>query len=178
MALPITSITITGLNHNQFSKKSTCGKSVAIGASCTVNVVFEPTTIGSKTATLNVNGGGGSGTKTVALSGTGVAAPYSLLPRSLAFGSVTVGTVSAVQTVTMTNSTTAAVPITSITISGVDHAQFKKRTRCGLSLAVGASCTINVVFEPTTTGAMTATLNVNAGGGNGTQTVALSGTGI
>ncbi len=178
VALPITSITITGPNRNQFSKTTTCKASLAIGASCTINAVFEPTSIGSKTATLNVNDGGGSGTKTVALSGTGVAAPYTLSPRSLAFGSVTVGTVSAVQTVTMTNTTTAAVPITSITITGVNHTQFKKGTACGLSLAVGASCTIKVNFAPTTTGAMTATLNVNGGGGDGTQTVALSGTGI
>jgi hypothetical protein len=52
-----------------------------------------------------------------------------------------------------------------------------KSTTCGASLAVGGSCTISVSFKPTTTGAKNETLNVNAGGGAGTQKVALSGTG-
>ncbi len=178
VALPITSITITGLNRTMFSRTSTCGTSVAVGTHCTISVKFEPTTVGAMTATLNVNAGGGAGTNRTALTGSGVAAPYTLSPRSLAFGSVTVGTASTVQMVTVTNTATVAVPITSITITGLDHTQFSKTKTCGLSLAVGKSCTISVTFKPTAAGAMKATMNFNAGGGDGTQTVALSGSGI
>jgi Abnormal spindle-like microcephaly-assoc'd, ASPM-SPD-2-Hydin len=71
VALPITSITRSGKNPGQFSQTNTCGKSVAVGVTCTISVVFKPTVKGSWTATLNVNGGGGAGTQTVALSGTG-----------------------------------------------------------------------------------------------------------
>jgi hypothetical protein len=176
--LPITSIAFTGPNPGQFTKTTTCGSSVAVSANCTVSVSFKPNTTGAKNATLNVNAGGGAGTKTVALTGTGVAAPYTLSPRSLAFGNETVGIRSAAQSVTMTNTGSAAVPITSITFTGPNPGQFGRTSTCGTSLAIGASCTIHVTFKPTTTGAKKATLNVNAGGGDGTQTVALTGTGV
>jgi hypothetical protein len=176
-ALPITSLTFTGANPGQYSKAATCGASVAVGSSCTISVSFEPTTTGAKTQTLNVNAGGGAGKKTVALTGSGVAAPYTLSPRSLAFGNQTVGTTSAPQAVTVTNTGSAAVPITSITFTGPNHAEFAKTKTCGASLAVAASCTISVSFKPTSTGAKKATLNVNAGGGDGTQIVTLTGIG-
>jgi hypothetical protein len=102
---------------------------------------------------------------------------YTVSPTSLAFGNQTVGTKSAAQPVTVTNTSSAAVPITSITLTGTNPGQYLKSTTCGASLAVGGSCTISVSFKPTTTGAKNETLNVNAGGGAGTQKVALSGTG-
>jgi hypothetical protein len=175
--LPITSIAFTGPNPGQFKKTTTCGSSLAVSANCTVSVSFKPTTTGAKNETLDVNAGGGAGTKTVALTGTGAAAPYTLSSRSLTFGSQTVGTTSAAQSVTMTNTGSAAVPIKSIAITGSNHTEFTRTKTCGASLAVGASCTINVSFKPATTGAKKATLNVNAGSGDGTQTVALTGTG-
>ena len=63
------------------------------------------------------------------------------------------------------------------TLSGTNPYQFSQTNTCGSSVAVGSHCTISVVFKPTFTGSLTATLNVNAGSGAGTQTVALSGTG-
>jgi hypothetical protein len=177
-AVPITSVALSGTNSHEFSKTTTCGKSVAVGASCTVSVTLKPTATGVMGAILDINAGGGYGTQPVALSGTGVVAPYTVAPTTLTFGSVPHGTSSVVQSVTVTNTSTAAVPITSITFTGPNHTQFVKTKTCGASLAVGMSCTISVTFTPAATGAMTATLNVNAGGGDGTQTVALSGTGI
>jgi hypothetical protein len=140
-------------------------------------VVFNPSSTGPKTAKLSVNAGGGAGTTTVALSGTGVAAPYTLSPTSLAFGSVPHGTTSGPQSVTVTNTGTVALPITSITLSTTSPHPFSETNTCGTSVAVGSKCTISVVFNPTVTGSKTAKLSVNAGGGAGTKTVALSGTG-
>lgn len=176
-ALPITSITLTGADHGQFSKTTTCGASLAAAAACTISVVFKPTTTGAKSATLSLNAGSGAGTQTVALSGTGAVAPYTLSPRSLAFGSVPSGTSSAAQSVTVTNTGASAIPITGITLGGPDHTQFTKTKTCGASLAAGATCTVSVDFSPSATGAMKATLSIKAGGGDGTQTVALTGTG-
>jgi hypothetical protein len=175
VALAITSIKISGTIPVPFSQTNNCGTSVAIGATCTISVVFKPTSTGSKSATLNVNAGGGAGTQTVTLSGTGVAAPYTVSPTSLAFGSVPHGTTSGPLSVTVKNTGTVALAITSITLT--DPVQFSQTNTCGTSVAIGATCTISVVFKPTSTGTKMATLNVNAGGGAGTQTVALSGTG-
>ena len=69
-AVPFTGVSLTG-SPGQFSFTHNCGTSLAGGAKCTVNVKFKPTTKGTKSATLNVNGGGG-GQRSVALTGTGI----------------------------------------------------------------------------------------------------------
>src|SRR5579863_3309174 len=175
-ALPISGITLSGTDALQFAQTNTCGTSIAVGSSCTISVVFKPTSAGSKAATLSVNGGG-AGTQTVALSGTGVVLSYTVSPTSLAFGSETTNVASAPLSITLTNTGTGALPISGITLSGTDALQFAQTNTCGTSIAVGSSCTISVVFKPTSAGSKAATLSVN-GGGAGTQTVALSGTGV
>jgi hypothetical protein len=178
VALPITSITLSTSGSQPFSQTNNCGSSVAVGAICTINVVFNPASVGSASATLSVNAGNGAGTQTVALSGTGVAATYTVSPTSLAFGNEITNVVSAPKSVTVTNTGTVALPITSITLSTSGYQPFSQTNNCGNSVAVGANCTINVVFNPASVGSATATLSVNAGNGAGTQTVSLSGTGI
>jgi hypothetical protein len=73
VALPITSITLSTTGSQPFSQTNNCGTSVAVGANCTINVVFNPASVGPAAATLSVNAGNGAGTQTVALSGTGSA---------------------------------------------------------------------------------------------------------
>ena len=172
--LPITSITLAGTNPGQFTQTNTCGTSVAVAGTCTISVVFKPYSIGSKTAILRIDAGS-AGTQTVALSGTGVVPAYTVLPSALAFGSETIDVASAAQSVTVTNTGTAVLPITSITLAGKNPGQFTQTNTCGTSVAVAGTCTISVVFKPTSIGSKTATLHVNAGGGAGTQTVTLTG---
>jgi hypothetical protein len=177
VALPMPTVTITGTDHALFSKSTTCTGAIALGKSCTISVKFKPVSTGSKTATLNVSVAG-TVAKTVALTGVGVAAPYSLSPRSMAFGNCMHATTCKAPTViTVKNNGAAAVPIGSLALTGASHALFSKTTTCGTSIAVGKSCTISVSFSPTAAGAATASLNVNAGGGDGSQSVALSGKG-
>lgn len=176
-ALPITGIALAGTNRALFAETNTCGSSVAAGSACTISVTFTPTSGGSKTASINVNAGGGAGTQTVALTGTGSTTGYTLSPTTLAFGSIAKGTASPPLSVTLTNSGSTALPITSITLAGTNRALFTQTNTCGSSVAGGSTCTIRVVFTPTSAGAKTATLDVNAGGGAGTQTVALTGSG-
>ena len=175
-ALPITGIVLAGTNRALFSQTNTCGSSVPGGSTCTISVVFAPTSGGSKTATLDVNAGGGAGTQTVALSGTGGTSSYTVSPTSLAFGSITKNTVSAAQSVTVMNGGSAALPITSIALEGTNRSQFKQTNTCGGSVPGGSSCTISVKFAPTSAGSKTATLNVTAAGS--TQKATLGGTGI
>ena len=99
-----------------------------------------------------------------------------LAPRLLAFGNQKIATSSAAKLVTMTNTRAAAVPITSVALTGTAAGQFSQKNNCGKSLAGHATCTIKVTFRPTTKGAKPATLNVNGGGG-GLRTVTLTGTG-
>lgn len=172
--LPITSITFAGANPGQFAKTTTCGASVPVGGSCTITVTFRPNSTGVKNALLDVNTSG-VGTKTVALSGTGVPAPFTLSSHALAYGSVAHGTTSAAQSVTVTNTSAATIGLSKPRIGGGIPSQYVLSTTCGTSLTAGANCTISVVFKPLTVGLKKAPLIVATS--TGTQTVALSGTG-
>ena len=92
-------------------------------------------------------------------------------PTALNFGSVATGTTSPAQTVTVSNPTNSAAPVSSISASG----DFAQTSTCGSSIAANGSCTVSVTFKPTATGARTGSLTVSAGGV--TNTVSLTGTG-
>ena len=76
------------------------------------------------------------------------------------------------------NGTTAAISISSVSITGSDAGDFAISSNgCGASLAAGSSCSVSVVFKPSATGTLTATLNFADTGSGSPQTVSLSGTG-
>ncbi|HUI42681.1 MAG TPA: choice-of-anchor D domain-containing protein [Terriglobia bacterium] len=184
-ALTITSIAVSGANGGDFAQTNNCGSSVVAGGSCAISVTFKPAATGTRSGTLTVtdNSNGVSGSaQTASLSGTGVAPAVTLNPATLpAFGNQLVGTASAAQALTLTNSGTAALSITSIALSGANAADFAESNNCGSSVAAGASCAINLTFTPSATGARSATLTLtdNNGGTSGSaQTVALAGTGV
>ena len=125
------------------------------------------------------DGGGNSGISGTPYCGNWPAPVYppypstgvTVAPSALSFGSVATGTTSAPQTVTVSNPTNSAAPVSSISVSG-DYAQ---SNNCGSSIAANGSCTVSVTFTPTAAGTRTGTLTVNAGGV--TNTVSLTGTG-
>lgn len=96
-----------------------------------------------------------------------------LSPTTLTFSSG-VGIASAPQPVTVTNSGTGALSLTGFTTS---NGVFTQNNNCGASLVAGGTCTVTVVFTPTATGAVAATLSVADNASDSPQTVALSGTG-
>ncbi|MET7398601.1 choice-of-anchor D domain-containing protein [Dactylosporangium sp. NPDC005572] len=168
-AAAVGTIAVTG----DFAQTSTCGSSLAAGASCTVSVTFRPTAAGARTGTLSVTAGGV--TSTVPLSGTGVA-PGPVLnanPQSLSFPATVVGAQSATQTVTVTNSGTTAATVSGVAASG----DFSQTNTCS-SLAVGASCTITVRFAPTASGARSGSVTVTSNANNSPLAIGLSGSGI
>jgi hypothetical protein len=166
---PVTSVATSG----DFSQTNTCGGSIPAGSSCTVSVTFRPTATGSRTGTLTVTASGI--TNSVPLSGTGVA-PGPILsanPSGLTFAGTLVGSSSATQAVTVTNTGT-----TSATVSGVAATgDFSQTNNCS-TLAVGASCTVTVRFTPTTSGTRTGAVNITSNANNSPTAVSLSGSGI
>jgi parallel beta-helix repeat protein len=125
------------------------------------------------------DGGGNSGINPTQCNGwpTPVYPPYpgsggvTVAPTALNFGSVTTGSTSTTQSVTVSNPTGSAASVSSIAASG----DFAETNTCGSSIAANGSCTVSVTFTPTATGARTGTLTVTAGGT--TNTVSLSGSG-
>lgn len=174
--LAINSIVIGGANAADFAETHTCGASLAVGASCTMDVTFTPGAPGVRSATLTVSDAGA--TQVVALSGDGASPLSTLMPNTLlTFAPMQSGSVASIaQTVTLSNKGIGPLAINSITIGGVDAAEFAQTNTCGTSLAVGANCTIDVTYKPGAAGAKSATLVVSDGGGN--QTLALNATSV
>jgi hypothetical protein len=116
-----------------------------------------------------VSCGGGS-------SGGGGSTPQpavSVSPASLTFSSESVGITSAAQTVTLTNTGSASLAISSIAVSGA----FAETNTCGGSVAASGTCTISVTFTPTGAGSFTGTVSITDDASGSPQAVQLAGTG-
>ena len=159
----------------QLASGTTCGKSVATGATCTLSVVFQPTAIGTANGLLSLSDSASSKPQVIELSGVGTV--ISLSPTSLDFGSQKVGTKSAPQDVTVTNVGSTTVNVTSLKLTGKEVHDFVETTTCRTQIGPGASCTISVTFAPTTTGDRSANVQITHDGGGSPQTVPLSGVG-
>jgi hypothetical protein len=176
--LLITSI----VDANGFAQTNNCPISPAALAptlSCTINITFTPLGLGTQNDTLIITDDGAGSPQTVPLTGVGQPpGPIAkLAPVSLNFNTPQLlGTTSAAQPVKLSNTGTAALTITSIGFTGVNASEFAQTNNCGSSLAVNASCTINVTFAPTAAGAAAASLTVTDNSPGSPQSAALTGT--
>jgi Abnormal spindle-like microcephaly-assoc'd, ASPM-SPD-2-Hydin len=100
-----------------------------------------------------------------------------LSPTSLTFSTQGIRTTSAAKAVTLINTGTASLTITSIAITGINAVEFAQTDNCGSSLAAGASCTISVTFMPTVSGIRTAAVSIADNAAGSPQQVTLSGIG-
>jgi hypothetical protein len=80
--LVVSSLTIGGTNPGDFSivADGCTGASLNPGASCTVKVIFEPLSIGTRTATLSIATNVSGGPAVVSLSGTGAKSSGGWIP--------------------------------------------------------------------------------------------------
>ncbi|MCC6197434.1 MAG: choice-of-anchor D domain-containing protein, partial [Burkholderiales bacterium] len=125
--------------------------------------------------TLAINYTGGSAT--VAMSGTGAAAPtanVSASPGSLSFGNVTAGSTSATQAVTVSNTGGAAA--TSLAVASGSSEFVVSGNNCGGTLNAGATCTFNVAYAPSAAGADSSSVSVSHASGSTSVTVGGTGT--
>jgi hypothetical protein len=178
--LAITSIVVGGANAADFTRTTTCPiGNLGAGASCRTTLTFRPTATGVRTATLTTTTNDlGMPISTVNMTGTGIQAAVSLTPASHDFAAVTAKSNSAPFVFTLTNSGTASLTINNINIGGADANRFSRTTTCGGTLAVGASCTINVTFSPQRAGAAySASLQVSDNAPGSPQTATLTGAG-
>jgi uncharacterized repeat protein (TIGR01451 family) len=180
VALAISGITVTGTNPGDFAQTNTCPASLAINANCTISVTFTPAAAGARAGNISIADNSAGSPQTVPLSGTGTAttAPaVTLAPATLTFTSQAVGTTSAAQTVTLTNSGNAALTITGVTVTGTNAGDFAQTNTCPASLAASATCTISVTFTPALAGVRTANISIADNAAGSPQTVSLTGTG-
>jgi len=179
-SLFISRVALSGTYASRFAQSNNCPSSLAVGASCTISLTFTPNTPGNSSATLIVWTAGLGSRKSVSLNGVGVTGgtpAAGLSPGSLAFASQPVGKTSGAGTATLDNAGTAALSISSVTITGANPGDFAQANNCGSSLSAGSSCTFNITFTPAASGSRTALLSVADNSAGSPQTVSLSGTG-
>jgi hypothetical protein len=124
------------------------------------------------------SGGGGSGSG--GGGGTTAAPAVAFAPTSLTFGARAIGTTSAPQSITITNTGSAGLFVNSAATRGANPLDFTQvDDGCsGLTLAPGTSCSVAITFSPTASGARSATFILTDNAPNSPQTVPITGTGI
>jgi len=162
----------------------------ASGASATFSGLTSATAVtdSSGDATSPVPAANGTtGTYVVVATVSGVTAPadftltnnnaapaVTLSPASLNLGSAVVGTSAAAKGTKLTNSGTAPLAISSITVSG----DYSVTDNCPATLAPAAACTIVVTFTPSVAGSIAGAVTVADNAANSPQVVALTGAGV
>ena len=168
---------ITGADAGSFATGAkTCTATLNSGSNCTVQVIFTPANAGGSRASLVVSSATrGVKPVTVPLDGAAqVASGLNVNPAELTFAPIVVGTSSAAQTVTVSNTSSSAAG--SLALSVTTGFTLTQNT-CASNLPAAANCTVGVDFTPTVTGPSTGTLTVAAASIANHAKVILSGTG-
>jgi hypothetical protein len=139
-----------------------CGTALAAGATCTITIAFAPptaTTNVTYTGTVTITSSATVVGSPVALTGEGIvpAPSASVSPSPLGFGNQPDGRASAAQTLTVTNTGNVPLATGTFTLGGGTPQPYSRANilqggpgNCAATLAVGATCTYNVVFTPPT----------------------------
>jgi hypothetical protein len=136
-------------------------------------------------STCQVTVSDGSTSATTTLSGCTPTQPaasapaVTLTPSSLTFPTEAVGATSPAESITVTNSGGSGLFINSAQTRGADPLDFTQvDDQCsGVTLAGGATCSVSIVFSPTTGGARSATFILTDNAADSPQSAPLSGTG-
>jgi hypothetical protein len=184
LPLQISTISLAGTNASEFTfgAGTNCavnGGALAVGAQCSVNVTFTPSSMSAQTASISFSDNVSGSPQTVTLSGTGVGASLSISPMNIGFAPQTLQIPTASQTVSVRNTGGAPVQISSIAMSGTNSADFVEMNNCPGTLNVGAaSCTVSVAFRPVAGGVQAANLLIANDAISNPQVVTLAGTGL
>lgn len=165
--ITVCTVTVTG----DFSQTNTCGTSLPSKGSCSVNVTFTPTAHASSSGLLQIITNDAGSPQSIVLSGKGVIPLLSLPAGPLNFSAQQVGTTSAQQPVTLSNTGDGPLAISNVAATG----DFSETSTCGASVAPAASCTINVTFAPTTSGNRTGSLTITDDAAGSPHSINLTG---
>ncbi len=148
------------------------------GQSTSLTVSFDPAAAGSCSGLISIASNSIGSASTVALSGTGlsVGSPVlALSPASLSFGSVNIGT-TATQSLSLSNSGSAALTITQASVSGTGFSISGLSTP--VTLNAGQSTSLTVSFDPAAAGSCSGLISIASNSTGSASAVALSGTGV
>ncbi len=170
---PIVQITNTDSGDVYYARTTNPNNSsIAPGNSVTASFTMPATAeVGASTLVVIANG---IASKPVSITVSAPSTTVTLTPTSLKFGNVVINTTSAAKSVTLDNTGSVTLNLSSVVATG-DFAI--SANTCGTTLAAGKKCKVSVTFTPTTVGALTGALTFTDNAAGSPQTVALSGTG-
>jgi len=177
--LHIASIALGGTNASDYSSSSpTCTSPIAVNSACTIIVTFAPLSSGLRSATVTITDDAPGSPQTPAVNGTGVAASpgVTFSPVTPSFPTITQGASGAAQSLTVLNSGTAPLHVSSVSLSGVNASEFSFTNNCTAPVAPAANCTISLVFNPIGSGQRGASLVIADDAPGSPQTISLSAT--
>lgn len=168
-------VALAGPNRSDFKFISNgCLPPLAMGASCQVSVALSTVAAGAKSAQLIASspwGGNAVAFLTAAMLTEGMP---TITPSSMDFMTVAVNTTSAARTFEIKNSGPAPTEPLFVSVSS-DEFLISVNTCSGLSVPAGGSCSVSVVFKPTSVGQKSGVLTVVSGTEMATATIAGTG---
>jgi len=175
-------LTISGMQLSApYSQTNNCGSTVAPNKTCTVSVTFSPTAVKYYSSSLTITDSAGNSPQVISLTGNGVKSTVSYTPPigGIYFYNQIVSTPSTPQPVTINNTGSTTLTFSSISST----ADYPFTTNCGNgqgggTLAAGASCTLQVEFDPQALGKRTANLTIGESAAGSPIVIPLQGTGI
>jgi hypothetical protein len=170
--LAISSIQISA----PFTQTNNCSNPLPGGTSCTIGVVFSPTAVKYYSANLTIIDNASNSPQSVGLAGNGVV-PVATLPKvgGLYFNNQIENTPSTWQTVTLTNNLSGPLTFSGMTTSPAFPIT---SNNCGGSLDHGASCNVQIAFNPPAVTSYTANLTISDNAPGSPQVIPLQGKGI
>ncbi len=182
--LVITNVAVIGTNSTDFivTNNPCVGVSLPPGDSCGIGISFRPSGIGVRTAQLVVFSTATNSPQVATLTGVGATnvPAIAINPLSLTFADQLVGTTSAVQQITISNPGTASLAISDTAFVGGNTDSFvivNNTCQSGV-IPPGGNCVIGIASAPKVSGPLSTTLRILHNAGNGTNTVAIFGSGI
>ena len=174
-------ITKGGGQPGDWSENDTCaGATVPSTASCSITVIFTPTSTGDRSATLTIADDANRNPQVYTLGGTGIDPHAIPSPSPLAFPPQPWATTNELL-LTVTNTGVGDLRIAAITSGGINSADFivdASADGCsGKTVPQSTACTVGIQFIPAAAGNRAATLTIVDNALDSPQIVSMSGTG-
>ena len=148
--LTISGLTFAGTNAGDFGTMTTLPVTIAAGSSTSIVLAFTAGAAGTRSGKVTLTSNDPAmPSHDVALSGTGLAPMLTVSTTTLAFGDTRVGTTSASKTVLLSNTGSASLTVTSLTIGGTDASKFMLTPRtCRWCSGPARSSALDLSYAP------------------------------
>jgi hypothetical protein len=170
--LTLSGVSVSGTGFSISGLSST--QTIAPGRGITFTCQFQPAAAGAVTGAVSVSTDTAGTSATIALIGNGSQAQLSATPASVNFGIVSLGSPNS-QPIMLQNPGNASLTFSKVALTGTGFSVTGIAT--GSSVAAGGSMSFNIMFAPTTSGAVSGAVTLVSNGTPSQLTIPLSGTG-